>query len=102
MPCALGQLVDAGYLTLSGKGQLMDCLQPGSLVRAAEPLLGDRAGPERTLREQRPPTRLATVVREAARSGIVGIHTVAVVLGRDDDDQLFDEVMFGESSSGLR
>jgi len=95
MPCALGQLVDAGYLTVPRKNELVSELQAASLVRAAARLITDRPGPEKTLREQRPPARLATVVLEAARSGAVGMNTVAVVLGRDDDAQLFDEVMFG-------
>ena len=80
MPCVLGQLIDAGYLKMSRKTELASELVAGALVRAAEPLIADRTGPEKTLREQRPPTRLATVVREAARAGAVGMNTVAVVL----------------------
>lgn len=101
MQCALGQLVDAGYLTVSRKGELVEELHAGSLVRAAEPLIPDRPGPEKTLREQRPPARLATVVLEAARSGAVGMNTVAAVLGRDNDNELFDEVMFGASAPAM-
>jgi hypothetical protein len=76
-------------------------LVAGALVRAAEPLIADRPGPEKTLGEQQPPTRLATVVREAARAGAVGTNTVAVVLGRVDDDELCDEVMYGARASAM-
>jgi transcriptional regulator with XRE-family HTH domain len=95
MPCALGQLMDAGYLKPARKTELAGEMHAGDLVRAAGPLVGDQPGPERTLREQRPPARLATVVLEAARPGAVGMNTVAAVLGRADDEQLFDEVMYG-------
>jgi hypothetical protein len=44
---------------------------------------------------------LATVVREAARAGAVGMNTVAVVLGRVDDDELFDEVMYGAPAPAM-
>jgi transcriptional regulator with XRE-family HTH domain len=95
MPCTLGQFVDAGCLTTVRRDALAEALVAEALVRSARSLIADRPGPEETLREQRPPTRLATVVREAARAGAVGMNTVAAVLGRDDDDELFDEVMFG-------
>jgi transcriptional regulator with XRE-family HTH domain len=101
MPCALGQLIEAGYLKVSRKTELASELVAGALVRAAEPLIADRPGPEKTLREQRPPARLATVVREAARAGAVGMNTVAVVLGRVDDDELFDEVMYGAPAPAM-
>ena len=95
MPCTLGQLMEAGLLKLDRKLALAQELAAGDLVRAAGPLVGDQRGPERTVREQRPPARLATAVLEAARAGAVGMNTVAVVLGRADDDSLFDEVMYG-------
>jgi transcriptional regulator with XRE-family HTH domain/Zn-dependent peptidase ImmA (M78 family) len=95
MPCALQQMVEAGELTFAQKQDLAGVLRAGDLVRAAEHLISDRPGPEKTLREQRPPARLATAVVEAARAGAVGMNTVAVVLGRADDDALFDEVMYG-------
>jgi transcriptional regulator with XRE-family HTH domain len=101
MPCTLGQLMDAGYLKLARKAELADELQAGDLVRAAGPLIGGQPGPEKTLREHRPPARLATVVVEAARAGAVGMNTVAVVLGRADDEQLFDEVMYGASAPAM-
>jgi hypothetical protein len=101
MPCALGQLVDAGYLTVSRKNELAAQLQAGSVTRAAEHLIAGRPRPETTLSEQRPPARLATFVVEAARSGAVGMHTVAAILGRPDDEQLFDEVMFGAPTPAM-
>ena len=101
MPCALGQLMDAGFVKLPRKAELAAELQAGALVRAAGPLVGDQPGPEKTLREQRPPARLATVVLDAARSGAVGMNTVAVVLGRADDEQLFDEVMYGAGAPAM-
>lgn len=101
MPCALGQFVDGGYLAVPRRNELVTELHAGSLVRAAESLIADRFGPEKTLREQRPPTRLATVAVEAARSGAVGMNTVAVVLGRSDDELLFDEVMFGTPAPAM-
>jgi transcriptional regulator with XRE-family HTH domain len=101
MPCALGQLMDAGYVKLPRKTELAAELHAAALVRAAGPLVGDQPGPEKTLREQRPPARLATVVLDAARSGAVGMNTVAVVLGRADDEQLFDEVMYGRAAPAM-
>jgi len=101
MPCTLGQLMDAGYLKLDRKLELAKELQAGDLVRAAGPLIGEQTGPEKTVRERRPPARLATVVLEAARAGAVGMHTVAVVLGRDDDESLFDEVMYGTAAPAM-
>jgi hypothetical protein len=101
MPCALGQLLDAGFVKLPRKAELAAELHAGALVRAAGPLVGDQPGPEKTLREQRPPARLATVVLDAARSGAVGMNTVAVVLGRADDEQLFDEVMYGAGAPAM-
>ena len=95
MPCALQQVFEAGILSLKQKQELTGRLRAGDLVRAAARLTGELAGPERTLRDQRPPTRLASAAVDAARSGAVGMHTVAVVLGRADDDELFDEVMYG-------
>ncbi len=70
-------------------------MRAGSAVQAALRLTGDRPGPDRTLQELRPPARLATAAVDAAREGSVGMHTVAVVLARPDDDSLFDEVMYG-------
>ena len=101
MPCALQQVFEAGVISLTQKQQLAGRLRTGDLVRAAGPLIGDRPGPERTLRDQRPPTRLASAVIDAARAGAVGMHTVAVVLGRQDDDELFDEVMYGASAPAM-
>ncbi len=97
MPCALGQLTDAGAIAHPQREALAGQLSAGELVRAAAHLISDRPGPEQTLREQRPPARLATAVVEAARRGAVGMNTVAVVLGRADDEQLFDEVIYGTS-----
>jgi hypothetical protein len=101
MPCTLGQFVDAGYITMARRDVLADKLVADALVRSARQLIADRPGPEERLREQRPPARLATVVREAARAGAVGMNTVAVVLGRDDDDELFDEVMYGTPTPSM-
>ncbi|WP_457256487.1 helix-turn-helix domain-containing protein [Pedococcus sp. P5_B7] len=95
LPCALGQIVDAGFLTVVVKERLVRELSAGNLVRVAQPWVPDRPGPEQVLRELRPPARLSTAAVEAARSGAVGMHTVSVVLGREDDEQLLDEVMFG-------
>ncbi|MDU0314088.1 XRE family transcriptional regulator [Phycicoccus sp. M110.8] len=99
LPCALGQLVDAGFLKVTRRAELADALHPGSLVRAAQRLIPGRPGPEQTLREQRPPARLATAALEAARRGTVGMNTVAAVLGREDDERLFDEVMFDQPAA---
>ncbi len=95
MPAALQQIFEAGVLSLAQKQQLADRLRASDAVRAAHRLTGDRPGPDRPLRELRPPARLASAVVDAARIGAVGMHTVAVVLGRPDDDVLFDEVMYG-------
>lgn len=101
LPCALQQVFEAGVVSLAQKQELAGRLRAGDLVRAAERLTGERTGPERTLRDQRPPTRLASAAVDAARAGAVGMHTVAVVLGRQDDDELFDEVMYGAEASAM-
>lgn len=101
LPCALQQVFEAGVLTLAQKQELAGRLRAGDLVRAAESLTGERPGPDRTLRDQRPPARLASAVVDAARAGAVGMHTVSVVLGRADDDKLFDEVMYGAGTPAM-
>ncbi|MBT0770270.1 helix-turn-helix domain-containing protein [Kineosporia sp. J2-2] len=95
MPCALQQVLETGVITLNQKQSLTKSLRSSDLVRAAAPLVGDRPGPEKILRQNRPPARLATAVIDAARSGSVGMNTVSVILGRPDDESLYDEVMFG-------
>ena len=100
LPCALSQVVEAGFLTVVAKKVLAENLRAGELVRAAERLISGRPGPEKTSREQRPPARLVTAALEAARAGHVGMNTVAVLLGRADDDALFDEVMYADAGTG--
>jgi transcriptional regulator with XRE-family HTH domain len=99
LPCALSQIVEAGFLTVPVKTDLADKLRAGELVRAARHLISECPGPEKTTREQRPPARLLTAALEAARAGYVGTNTVAALLGRADDDELFDEVMYPESGA---
>jgi transcriptional regulator with XRE-family HTH domain len=99
LPCALSQIVEAGFLTVPVKTDLADKLCAGELVRAARHLISECPGPEKTTREQRPPARLVTAALEAARAGHVGMNTVAALLGRADDDALFDEVMYPESGA---
>jgi transcriptional regulator with XRE-family HTH domain len=99
LPCALSQLVEAGFLTVPVKTDLADKLRAGELVRAAKHLISECPGPEQTTREQRPPARLVTAALEAARAGYIGMNTVAALLGRADDDALFDEVMYPESGA---
>jgi Zn-dependent peptidase ImmA (M78 family) len=100
LPCALSQIAEAGLLTVRAKTDLADKLRAGELVRAARRLISECPGPEKTTREQRPPARLAGPALEAARAGYIGMNTVAVVLGRADDDALFDEAMHPESGTG--
>lgn len=100
LPCALSQIVEAGFLAVAAKTDLVDKLRAGALVRAAQHLISECPGPEKTTREQRPPARLVPVALEAARAGYIGMNTVAVLLGRADDDALFNEVMYPES--GIR
>lgn len=100
LPCALSQVVEAGFLTVKAKRDLADKLRAGELVRAAEYLISERPGPEKTTREQRPPARLVTAALEAARAGHVGMNTVASLLGRTDDEELFDEVMYAGGGTG--
>lgn len=97
MQCVLGQLADAGAITLAQRDTLVGRLNPDDMVRTASHLLGQRPNPEETLRQQRPPARLATAVVDAARSGAIGMNTVSAVLGRPDSDALFDEVMYGNA-----
>jgi transcriptional regulator with XRE-family HTH domain len=97
LPCALSQIVEAGFLTIQAKADLADQLHAGELVRAARHLISESPGPEKTTHEQRPPARLVTAALEAARAGYVGMNTVAALLGRADDDALFDEVMYPEA-----
>lgn len=99
LPCALSQIVEAGILTVSVRTALGDQLHAGELIRAAKHLVGECPGPERTTREQRPPARLVTAALDAARTGYVGMNTVAAILGRADDDALFDEVMYPEAGA---
>ena len=99
LPCALSQIVEAGFLTVRAKTDLADNLRAGELVRAARRLISECPGPEKTTREQRPPARLVAAALEAVRAGYIGMNTVAVVLGRADDDALFDEVMYPESGT---
>ncbi len=99
LPCALSQVVEAGFLTVAAKTDLADKLRAGVLVRAARHLISESPGPERTTREQRSPARLVPAALEAARAGYIGMNTVAVLLGRADDDALFDEVMYPESET---
>ncbi len=99
LPCALSQIVEAGFLTVTVKTDLADKLRAGELVRAAKHLISECPGPEKTTREQRPPARLVTAALEAARAGYIGMNTVAALLGRADDDALFDEVMYPESGA---
>jgi transcriptional regulator with XRE-family HTH domain len=94
LPCVLSQIVEAGFLTVTAKTDLADKLRAGALVRAAQHLLSECPGPEKTTREQRPPARLVAAALEAAPAGHIGMNTVAVLLGRPDDDALFDEVMY--------
>ncbi len=99
LPCALSQIVEAGFLTVPAKTDLTDKLRAGELIRAARHLISESPGPEKTTREQRPPARLVTVALEAARAGYIGMNTVAALLGRADDDALFDEVMYPEAGA---
>jgi hypothetical protein len=99
LPCALSQIVEAGILTVSVRTGLGEHLHAGELIRAARHLVGECPGPERTTREQRPPARLVTAALDAARTGYVGMNTVAAILGRADDDALFDEVMYPEAGA---
>jgi transcriptional regulator with XRE-family HTH domain len=100
LPCALSQIVEAGFLTVKAKRDLADKLGAGELVRAAEYLISERPGPEQTTREQRPPARLVAAALEAVRTGDVGMNTVAVLLGRADNEELFDEVMYADAGTG--
>jgi transcriptional regulator with XRE-family HTH domain len=102
LPCALSQIVEAGFLTVKAKRDLADKLRAGELVRAAEYLISERPGPEKTTREQRPPARLVTAALEAVRAGHVGMNTVAALLGRTDDEELFGEVMYAGTGAGTR
>jgi transcriptional regulator with XRE-family HTH domain len=102
LPCALSQVAEACFLTVTAKRGLADKLRAGELVRAAERLISGRAGPEKTTHEQRPPARLVTAALDAARAGHVGMNTVAALLGRADDDALFDEVMYADAGTGTQ
>jgi transcriptional regulator with XRE-family HTH domain len=102
LPCALSQIVEAGFLTVAAKNELAERLRAGVLVRAAEHLISGCNRPQITTRDQRPPARLVTAALEAARAGCIGMNTVAVLLGRPDDDVLFDEVMYPESTAGVQ
>jgi transcriptional regulator with XRE-family HTH domain len=101
LPCALSQVVEAGFPGVKAKTNLGGELRAGDLVRAAAYLISERLGPEKTTREQRPPARLVAAALEAARAGDVGMNTVAAILGRADDQALFDEVMYSEVGLGV-
>jgi len=100
LPCALSQIVEAGFLSVAVKADLASKLRAGELVRAARHLISECPGPEKTTREQRPPARLVTAALEAAQAGYIGMNTLAALLGRADDDELFDEVMYAEAGAG--
>ena len=48
----------------------------------------------------RPPRRLLDAALEGARAGVIGTGSVAILLEREDDDSLFDEVL-GPFDDGL-
>ncbi|MGH3277369.1 MAG: helix-turn-helix domain-containing protein, partial [Streptosporangiaceae bacterium] len=100
LPCALWQVAEAGFLTVQDRRDLAGGLRAGDVVRAAGYLISERPGPDQATREQRPPARLAAAALEAARAGHVGMNTVAVLLGRSDDEELFDEVMHADAGTG--
>lgn len=99
MPCALMQLVEAGILTTAEQTDLAGRLQAAELLRTAEHLLDGQPGPDKKTHQQRPPARLVTAALEAARAGRAGMNTVAVLLGRPDDDVLFEEVMYPDAGA---
>ncbi|HTC70666.1 MAG TPA: helix-turn-helix domain-containing protein [Acidothermaceae bacterium] len=99
LQCTLNQVAAASIIDLPDAVALKEQLSASTLVRAARHLAsGTRPGPTVVNRDQRPPARLVSAALEAAREGVVGLHTVAVLLGRDNDDALFNQVMFGEDA----
>ncbi|WP_291415774.1 XRE family transcriptional regulator [Actinophytocola sp.] len=96
LQCTLSQLVAAGVLQAADSAALKERLSAHAIVNAAAHLSGDSSTPVTVTQDLRPPARLVTVALDAARSGTVGMNTIARLLDREDDDALFDEVMFGE------
>lgn len=101
LQCTLSQVAAAGVVPVSAVSALKDRLPAGALVRAAGHLISERPEPVMIIRDHRPPIRLVNAALDAARAGHVGLHTVAVLLGRKDDDALFDEVMLADGSESL-
>ena len=54
LPCALSQIVEAGFLTVVARKELSRQLRAGELVHAAGRLIGRRPGPEKQLTSSGP------------------------------------------------
>jgi transcriptional regulator with XRE-family HTH domain/Zn-dependent peptidase ImmA (M78 family) len=92
MPCALYQLADLGLLTFDRVESLKNKLRAGSVLRAASRLLPSGASIADRTKETRVPTRLLDSAWSATREGKIGLNTLARLLERQDDDELFEEV----------
>lgn len=97
MPCALYQLAGLGLLAFDRAEALKNELRAGSVLRAASRLLPSGVSVAKQTEETRVPTRLLDSAWSAAREGTIGLNTLARLLERQDDDQLFEEV-FGENT----
>jgi transcriptional regulator with XRE-family HTH domain len=97
LPCALYQLAGLGLLTFDRVEVLTNELRAGSVLRAAERLFPSKADVSVRTGETRAPTRLLDSAWSAAREGTIGLNTLARLLDRRDDDELFEEV-FGDDA----
>lgn len=100
MRAALFQLHETGWLTFDRASELGEELFANDLLSAAESAVPDCRQLAASSRETRVPVRLLTAALAAARDGRVGLATVAALLDRDDDDDLYEEAM-GDVGSGV-
>jgi transcriptional regulator with XRE-family HTH domain len=97
LSCALYQLADLRLLAFDRVEVLKNELRAGSVLRAASRLLPSGISVAERTDETRVPTRLLDSAWTAAREGTIGLNSLARLLDRQDDEELFDEV-FGDDA----
>jgi hypothetical protein len=97
LSCALYQLADLRLLAFDRVEVLKNELRAGSVLRAASRLLPSGISVAERADETRVPTRLLDSAWSAAREGTIGLNSLARLLDRQDDEELFEEV-FGDDA----
>jgi transcriptional regulator with XRE-family HTH domain len=100
---ALYQLRDADVITFARANQLGDELYATDLLAAAASVVPNCSQLAESSRETRVPVRLRAAALAAARNSRIGLVTVAALLDRPDDEDLYEEVLGdGSSASAAR